>query len=299
MEPITVINNKPARTTRVVTVRPLKQSGIDLMEKWLNKQTWKKVFNAETVDEKSKIFQTMLLQKVDEFLPEVKRKISSDDRPFCTEKIKRLKRQKSREFRKNQKSEKWQKLDCNFKKEVSAAKKNYYKDIVKDLRVSNPGRWYSILKRICSYDQQKSEPVVVDSIKHLSSKEQAEKMADKFCKVSQEYEPLRTSDIQVPKFEKSEIPSFVPKQVKKHLQKLKANKAVPPGDIPLKLIKQFASQLSIPLCEIINSSIKLGAWSKLWKCESVTPVPKVFPPKSPEELRNISGLLTFDKIAEK
>ena len=28
-------------------------------------------------------------------------------------------------------------------------------------------------------------------------------------------------------------------------------------------------------------------------------MPKVFPPKSPDELRNISGLLTFNKVAEK
>ena len=31
----------------------------------------------------------------------------------------------------------------------------------------------------------------------------------------------------------------------------------------------------------------------------MTPVPKVFPPKSSDELRNISGLLTFNKVAEK
>ena len=299
MEPISVINNKPARTTREVTVRPLKQSGIDLLEKWLNQQTWEEVINAKTVDEKSEIFQTMLIQKIDEFLPEVKRKISSDDQPFCSEKMKRLKRQKSREYRKNRKSSKWQKLEINYKKEVSVAKKSYYKNIVKDLRMSNPGRWYSILKRICSYDQKKSDPVIVESIKHLSSKEQAEKIADKFSKVSQEYEPLKTDDIEVPKFDIEDIPFFTPKQVKKQLLKLKTNKAVPPGDIPPKLVKQFAAQLSTPLCDIINSSIKLGSWAKLWKCESVTPVPKSFPPKSPEELRNISGLLTFDKIAEK
>jgi hypothetical protein len=124
----------------------------------------------------------------------------------------------------------------------------------------------------------------------LSPKEQAEKIADKFSKVSQEYEPLKAEDIQVPKFENSDIPFFVPKQFKKHLQKIKTNKAVPPGDIPPKLIKQFAAQISIPLCDIINSSMKLGAWSKLYK---------VFPPKSPEEMRNISRLLTFNKISEK
>jgi hypothetical protein len=31
----------------------------------------------------------------------------------------------------------------------------------------------------------------------------------------------------------------------------------------------------------------------------VTPVPKVFPPTNPEELRKISGLKNFSKIAEK
>ena len=240
----------------------------------------------------------MLLAKIDEYLPIVKRKISIDDQPFCSEKMKRLKRQKFREYRKNRKSLKWKQLSIKFKKELSASKKIYYKNIVKDLKMSNPGRWYSILKRICSYDQHKSDPVIVESIKHLSSAEQAEKIADKFCRVSQLYEPLKTSDIQVPDFDDSDIPSFKPSQVKKYLQRIKTNKSVPPGDIPPKLVKQFAGQISIPLCDIINSSIKLGAWSKLWKCESVTPVPKVFPPNSPEELRNISGLLTFDKISE-
>ena len=85
MEQICVLNNKPARTTREVTVRPLKQSGIDLLETWLNEQTWKEVFEAQTVDEKSEILQTMLLNKIDEYLPQIKRKISSDDQPFCTE----------------------------------------------------------------------------------------------------------------------------------------------------------------------------------------------------------------------
>ena len=38
---------------------------------------------------------------------------------------------------------------------------------------------------------------------------------------------------------------------------------------------------------------------QLYKAESVTAVPKVFPPKGVDDLRNISGLSTFNKIAEK
>ena len=212
--------------------------------------------------------------------------------------MKRLKRLKSREFHKKRKSIKWSDLNRRFKKEVSTAKRKYYKKIIKDLQTSNISQWYSKLKRLCSYDQQKLEPVIVESLKNLSNEEQAEAIADKFCRVSQLYEPLKKEDISIPEFDENSIPRICPAQVKKKLEKIKTNKSSPPGDIPPKLIKLFATQLSIPLCDIINASICLGQWSKLYKSESVTPVPKVYPPKSPEDLRNISGLLSFNKISE-
>ena len=171
-------------------------------------------------------------------------------------------------------------------------------NIVQDLKVSNPAHWYSKLKRLCSFDQQKSEPVIVESIKHLSDEEQAEIIADKFASVSQEYQPLNKDDITIPDFCESSVPTFTPLQVKEKLLKVKTNKSVPPDDIPPKLIKLFASEISVPLSEIINSSVRMGSWSKSWKAETVTPVPKVFPPKSVNDLRNISGLKTFNKIAE-
>ena len=299
MEPISVLNNKPSRTKREILVRPLKQSGIDMFAHWINKQTWEEVLRANTVDEKTEVLQKILLNKVDEYLPQKVLKISSDDQPFITEKLKCLKRKKSREYNKNRRSKKWHDLNKKYKKEVSLSKKQFYNNIIKDLKKSMPAQWYSKLKRLCSYDQQKSDPIIVDSIKHLSDLEQAEIITDKFAKVSQEYDQLKTEDIKFPEFNDSQIPKFLPQEVSMYLQKVKVNKSVPPGDIPPKLIKQFAVPLSVPLCDIINSSIRLGKWSKLYKAESVTPVPKVFPPKGIEDLRNISGLLTFNKVAEK
>lgn len=55
----------------------------------------------------------------------------------------------------------------------------------------------------------------------------------------------------------------------------------------------------MPLAETINASIQQGCWPDILKLEIVTPVPKVFPPKDVNDLRNISGLLNLDKIAEK
>ena len=88
------------------------------------------------------------------------------------------------------------------------------KNMIKDLKTSKPSQWHSKLKKLCSYDQLKYEPIVVQSIKHLSDKDQAEVIADKFSKISQEYEPLQAKYIDIPKFAESSIPRFTPAQIK-------------------------------------------------------------------------------------
>ena len=135
-EPIEPINNKPARTTREIKIRPMKKSGIDLFRIWLNSQNWNEVLWEKSVHEKSSTFQQILLNKLDEFLPTKVRKISSDDQPFCNEKMKILNRAKSREYNKNRRSEKWKQLNLKYKKEVRKAKRSFYKDKIKDQATS-------------------------------------------------------------------------------------------------------------------------------------------------------------------
>ena len=96
-----------------------------------------------------------------------------------------------------------------------------------------------------------------------------------------------------------QVPQFHPSQVWFHLAKLKTNKATVPGDFPAKLIKHFAAYLAELLTDVINTSIESGEYPLLYKFEISTPVPKSYPPKSTSEIRNIIGLLTFDKIMEK
>ena len=55
--------------------------------------------------------------------------------------------------------------------------------MVKDLKLSNPSQWYSKLKQICSYDQDKYEKIVCSEIEHLTDEEQADKIAEYFCAV--------------------------------------------------------------------------------------------------------------------
>ena len=76
--------------------------------------------------------------------------------------------------------------------------------------------------------------------------EQAERIAEKFAGIQNEYSPLKTEDIKVPKFSEDDIPQFLPSQVWLIMSKLQTNKATVPGDFPGTLIKLFAAYLAEP-----------------------------------------------------
>ena len=298
VKPVNTINNRSARKFREVKVRPFTRSGMEKLKNWFIDQDWKQVYQAENAHMKAKIFQNVLLQALDEFLPEKTRKISSDDQPWITHKLKMLDRKRKRIFHKERRSDKWKLLNKIFKQEVKSAKAQFYKKTVADLKTKSPSQWYSCLKRITSSDQQ-NEQINIDEISHLTDQEQAELIAEKFSSIPNEYDALKTEDISVPSLSSEDIPQFHPAQVWQILAQLKTNKSTVSGDFPAKLIKHFAAYIAEPLSDIINTGIRRGEYPQLYKFEVCTPVPKCYPPRTTSEVRNISGLLSFDKIMEK
>ena len=150
-----------------------------------------------------------------------------------------------------------------------------------------------------SSDQAKEQEIVVEEINHLSKEVQAEMIADSFASISQEYNELETKDIKFPPFNKEDIPYISVKTVEKCLNGIQTNKATNKNDIPSIIFKKFSKFICEPTANLINACIQQGQWPDIFKCEVVTPVPKVFPPTQINDLRNISGLLTLNKIAEK
>ena len=102
---------------------------------------------------------------------------------------------------------------------MSKAKKNLIRTIVDDIKTSNTSQWYSKLKWISSYDQQKFEPVVVDEINHLSNEEQAEAIADSLSAISNEYSPLRLEDIDFPIIPEDSFPQFSLNEIQQYQSK--------------------------------------------------------------------------------
>ena len=298
MRPINKIENRCSRTFLTITIRPVPESGMTKLRAWIQDQNWSEVLNEALVDKKAVLLLAQLREAVNIFLPEKVIKIASDDEPWFTPSLKKLDRKKRREYNKRRKSEKYLKLSGIFQEKLKKAKKKYKRDMIDDVTSARSGEWYSKLKRMTRQDQGKSEATRVEEISHLSDQEQAELIADNLAEISNSYKGVELSDITYPPFSTQDIPQLSTQRVKEYILRIKTKKSTPPGDIPSKIIKEFAEYLCVPLTDIINSSLRLGQWPSCYKKETITPIPKEYPVLTIDMLRPISALLTFNKIQE-
>ena len=216
-------------------------------------------------------------------------KIKENDKPWIDCKLLEIDRARKREYTKRKKSDKWKKLNKLFEERAEVLKENYYKNIVEDLKVSNVGQWYSKLKRMSSIDEHLEEKVLVEDLIDVPSDAQVELIADKFEEISKNYEPLLKENVSIPNKEDSKpLPLFEPYEIWKKITKMKKKSTTVKGDIPWKIIHEFAVELSEPLANIYNSASLAGVWPSFWKHEYVTPVPKVYLPRNFDDLRKIS-----------
>ena len=67
----------------------------------------------------------------------------------------------------------------------------------------------------------------------------------------------------------------------------------------MKIISEFADVFTLPLTHIIHTSLQQRKYPNIWKNETISPFPKVFPPEKLKHLRKIAGLFNFSKIFDK
>ena len=104
--------------------------------------------------------------------------------------------------------------------------------MIDNIKESNKSQWYSKLKWIANYDQQKKEMISVEEINHLPEDQQAEAIADNLSAVSSEYDPLKTEDIQFLPIPDDSFPQFSSLEIQQHLESIKTKKSTVIGDIP-------------------------------------------------------------------
>ena len=108
---------------------------------------------------KAETLHSLNLNKIDEFCPEKIRKIAFDNQPFITDRLKTLDRKRRREYRKNMHSPKYKKIQKIYKKKDAEGKKKFKQNIIDDVIVARSSQWYSKMKRISNYEQNKSDSI--------------------------------------------------------------------------------------------------------------------------------------------
>ena len=189
------ISYKTDRKKKIVKTRPLPDSEILNFEKNLIRYPWDEIFMNKTVDEQVELFHDFLRSNLEKYFPEKCTKISTLDKKWMSPQLKQLHRSMQREFYKHRKSEKYRKLKSKFKKLKRKSIKTFYSDFVLNLKSIDPGKWYQMAKKIGAVDEMTAGEIKVESLSHLSNSESAQKIAEHFAAVSNQYSPNKTAQL--------------------------------------------------------------------------------------------------------
>jgi hypothetical protein len=86
-------------------------------------------------------------------------------------------------------------LKAKCKKMKRNAINAFYTDFGSDLKSTNPGKWYAMAKKIGAVDQMTEGEISVESLSTLSNFEAAQKIAEHFDAISNEYLPVDNSKL--------------------------------------------------------------------------------------------------------
>ena len=185
----------------------------------------------------------------------------------------------------------------------------YLDKTVRELKESDPGKAYAILKRMGAQPGDDLDDGSFSLLEHLedrlTAKQSVDKIAEHFSRISQEYPALdrlklsETVQNKLKHSDKAKTPYISRYQVEKVIQKAKKTKSGVPEDMPKIIHKEFGPELSIPLSRIYNKITQTGQWPEGWKVEFGLPLKKTPQPKSEDDIRLISLTPFFSKIFEK
>ena len=156
---------------KTIKTRPLPQSGVLKFDYDLMTYPWDEVFMCKSVNEQVQIFHDVLRSSLEKHFPEKITKISALDKGWMSPQLKQLHRAMQREFYKNRGSLKHKRLKSKFKKLKRKSIKSVYSTFVSELKMTDPGRWYSMAKKIGAIKQTNDGDTKVESLSTFSNTE--------------------------------------------------------------------------------------------------------------------------------
>ena len=294
----------------IKTYRPLPESGILEFGEWICSEDWLNIPDELNPTEQVCALENLVNEKLDSIFPLKSVKVNPNmDKPFITAELKKLNRQLKREYRKNQKSAKYRRLKHCYDEKFKKAAEAYLVKNVRSLKEDDAGKAYQSLKKLGAQPGDCSDEGAFTLISHiddnLTTEESIEKIAEHFSKISQEFKPLNINllpeSVQVKinaKTREEELPDILDYDVYNKIKKTKKPKSGVPGDLPRRLVQEFAPELAAPLGKIIRNIVQTRVWPKSWRVEYGTPLQKISNPINEDDLRIISLTSFLSKVSE-
>ena len=275
-------SKKDKRWNNIRSVRPLRDSNIRRFGSWICEQNWQDIITSKNLDESAELLEKKLWLAYEAFFPRLTYKCKANEPPWMSKNVKLLIRQRDRAHSRHQIG-RLEILRKKVRKEVNAAKARWYKRYMERITADCNGSWY---RQVSALTCRQFKPVGLDTPATDTTK--ADIINDFFTQICTTHGPQDMT--QLPAYLPANRPSISiqPWQVAHRLSKLREGMAVPPNQLPVRLIKEFSVEMAIPLAHIYNRSIQEGYVPTVWRNATVTPVPKKPSPESPGDLRPIS-----------
>ncbi|XP_076033182.1 uncharacterized protein LOC143020617 [Oratosquilla oratoria] len=265
--------------------RPMPDSAMREFGRWIVEHPWPEVLNVEDVETKWTNYSTTTIEAFHHFFPVKDFSVHHSDAPWMTPHIKRLIKQRNKAFYTDRAQFRF--LRNKVIREIITAKSSYYPNKLQHLKQQrNNTQWFSKIRALCGLQGNKTSHL--PCISNLSPDLAAQEINSHFASICQTLPPL----------DPSRLPAYLPSpsppiqvqvsDVATKLGKLKQNRSTTPSDLPIKIYKEFAPELALPLSSIINASLSQNTCPSDWKISYVTPIPKTLSPQSLSDLRPIA-----------
>ena len=306
--PISNGDSQRKTESRKVKVRPMPDSLVTKFGKILVDEDWSFLSSNMTSTELVNAFEKHTSSMVESIFPEKNITISSWDKPYMTEELRTIRRQRQRAYRKGAKNEKYLQLKQKYNDKLKIEAEKYRKKIMAEVKDGKRNNAYSALRKLESgdnFDKRGTFTLPGHAEDNLTPAESAERLATYFSKISQEFEPICVENF--PPWIKEKLMAGRNDQCKPILEdwqvyeKLRASKkpsSVIPGDLPVKLIKEFTPELANPVTRIYNRITETAEYPRQWVVEYQLAIPKVQPPLSEDDTRNIASTAYLSKQYE-
>ena len=296
----------PPRTVRSRMYRNYNHQN---MSAELRNHDWNPIYAINEVNTAWKYLKDVLLKTFDKHAPIVQRRVKGQFCPWLNSEIYQFMNDRDKALRKARKTKStadwkyYRKLRNECTTTIRIAKSIYSKDLLKE-NANNPKKFWDTIKKIMPTKPNKTP--CENTSNHL---DKANSLCNFFSKVAFQLKsssyflkdfvwsrPKHLSLITCKTFKFKYVSRIF---IEKQLKKLKRNKATGADDLPPGLLKDCASEITQPLCHLINLSLKHSEIPSDWKHALITPIFKSGSTNDPNNYRPISILPILSKILEK